>query len=137
MNTAAKIAVARDSAVLAPRAPKTVPDAPAPKPAPASAPLPRCSRTSAMIEMAENTWMIVKAMRNMFQLLYSGVRLINSQSCEPEAGSLVRPGRSQDREKFVGLERGAADEPAVDIGHREQLRRITGLDAAAIQNARF
>ena len=41
MKMAAKIAVARDSAVLAPRAPNTVPDAPAPKPAPASAPLPR------------------------------------------------------------------------------------------------
>ena len=34
-------AVARDSAVVAPRAPNTVPEAPAPKPAPASAPLPR------------------------------------------------------------------------------------------------
>ena len=41
MKIAAKIAVARDRAVLAPRAPKTVPEAPAPKPAPASAPLPR------------------------------------------------------------------------------------------------
>ena len=66
MNTAAKMAVARDSAVRAPRAPNTVPDAPAPKPAPASAPLPRCSSTSAMIAKAANTWMIVNAMRNMF-----------------------------------------------------------------------
>ena len=46
MNTAARIAVARDSAVVAPRAPNTVPEAPAPKPAPASAPLPRCISTS-------------------------------------------------------------------------------------------
>ena len=41
MKIATKIAVARESAVLAPRAPKTVPDEPEPKPAPASAPLPR------------------------------------------------------------------------------------------------
>ena len=49
MNIAASTAVARDSAVLAPRAPNTVPEAPAPKPAPASAPLPRWSSTSATI----------------------------------------------------------------------------------------
>jgi hypothetical protein len=55
MKIAAKIAVARDSAVLAPRAPKTVPDAPAPKPAPASAPLPRCSRTRPMIAAQQIT----------------------------------------------------------------------------------
>lgn len=41
MKIATKMAVARDNAVPAPRAPKTVPEAPEPKPAPASAPLPR------------------------------------------------------------------------------------------------
>lgn len=41
MKTAANTAVARDNAVRAPRAPNTVPEAPDPKPAPASAPLPR------------------------------------------------------------------------------------------------
>jgi hypothetical protein len=40
MKIATKMAVARDNAVDAPRAPKTVPEAPAPKPAPASAPFP-------------------------------------------------------------------------------------------------
>ena len=55
MKIAAKMAVARDSAVLAPRAPNTVPEAPAPKPAPASAPLPRCSSTRPMIATAEST----------------------------------------------------------------------------------
>ena len=58
--------------------------------------------------------MIVRAIRNM------------------PLGYSVRPGRSQDCEEFIGLERGAADEPAVDVGHREQIRRIAGLDAAAI-----
>ena len=53
MNTPAKIAVVRDSAVVAPRAPNTVPEAPAPKPAPASAPLPRWSSASAMIAGAQ------------------------------------------------------------------------------------
>ncbi len=55
MKTAAKIAVARDSAVLAPRAPNTVPEAPAPKPAPASAPLPRWISTRKMIATQEIT----------------------------------------------------------------------------------
>ena len=49
MKIAANTAVARDSAVRAPRAPNTVPEAPAPKPAPASAPLPRCSSTRPMM----------------------------------------------------------------------------------------
>jgi hypothetical protein len=55
MKIAAKIAVARDSAVLAPRAPKTLPEAPAPKPAPASAPLPRCISTSPIIAAQQIT----------------------------------------------------------------------------------
>jgi len=55
MKIAAKIAVARDSAVLAPRAPKTVPEAPAPNPAPASAPLPRCRSTRPMIAAQQTT----------------------------------------------------------------------------------
>jgi hypothetical protein len=39
----------------APRAPNTVPEAPAPKPDPACAPEPRCISTSAMIAMAIST----------------------------------------------------------------------------------
>src|SRR5947207_6858698 len=60
MKIAASTAVARDSAVVAPRAPNTVPEAPAPKPAPASAPLPRCSRTRPMMARAENSCTIVR-----------------------------------------------------------------------------
>ena len=41
MKIAANMAVAFDNAVEAPVAPNTVPEAPAPNPAPASAPLPR------------------------------------------------------------------------------------------------
>jgi hypothetical protein len=65
MKTAAKTAVARDKPVVAPRAPKTLPDAPAPNPAPASAPRPRCNSTSAMIAREENTWTMVSAVNNM------------------------------------------------------------------------
>src|SRR5687767_682688 len=120
MKIAANSAVARDSAVRAPRAPNTVPDAPAPKPAPASAPLPRWISTSAMIAIELKTCRTVRAVRN--------IRL----------GPRVLPatrGR-QDRQKFFSLERGAPDQSTIHIGHREQLGRIAGLDAAAIEDAR-
>jgi len=64
MKIAARMAVARDSAVLAPRAPNTVPEAPAPKPAPASAPLPRWSSTSATMAAAQKKWMIISKVCN-------------------------------------------------------------------------
>jgi len=64
MNTAAKMAVARDKAVPAPRAPNTVPEAPAPKPAPASAPFPRWISTSRMITIAQKNCTKVNARRN-------------------------------------------------------------------------
>ena len=54
-NSAANTAVNFENKVLVPRAPNTVPDAPEPNPAPASAPLPRCSSTSAIIISASNT----------------------------------------------------------------------------------
>jgi len=54
-NRAANTAVNFENKVLVPRAPNTVPDAPEPNPAPASAPLPRCSSTSAIIISASNT----------------------------------------------------------------------------------
>src|SRR5690606_31056395 len=48
-NVVASSAVVLDRKFAEPRAPKTVPDAPAPKPVPASAPLPRCRSTSPTI----------------------------------------------------------------------------------------
>jgi hypothetical protein len=54
-NSAANTAVNFENKVLVPRAPNTVPDAPEPNPAPASAPLPRCSSTSPIIISASNT----------------------------------------------------------------------------------
>src|SRR5580658_3074314 len=119
MKIAAKIAVARDSAVVAPRAPKTVPEAPAPKPAPASAPLPRWSSTRRMITNAE--------------ISCTRIRIkCNIRKTHPSSG----PGSRQDRQKFVRLERSATDQTAVDVGHRKQLGGVTGLDTAAVENAR-
>ena len=63
-NNVASTAVAREKNVAEPRAPNTVPDAPAPKPVPASAPLPRCNSTSPMIKSAMPTWAINTAVCN-------------------------------------------------------------------------
>src|SRR5512139_2101213 len=114
MNTVARIAVARDSAVVAPRAPNTVPEAPAPKPAPASAPLPRWMSTSTTMNAALRMWMTIRIDSN-----------IRSNLC----------GRRPDGEEFLGLQRRAAYESAVDVRHAEQLGGIAGLAAAAVQDA--
>src|SRR5256714_10962858 len=118
MKIAARMAVARDSAVVAPRAPNTVPEAPEPKPAPASAPLPRCSSTSNTMAIAENNCTKVKIRRHIGKTHSS------------------RSGSGQDCQELIRLQRGATDQTAVDIRHREQLGRIAGLDAAPIKNAR-
>src|SRR6059058_4510720 len=117
MKIAASTAVARDSAVVAPRAPNTVPEAPAPKPAPASAPLPRCSRTRPMMARAENSCTIVRIQRN----------IGNTRSS--------RSGSGQDAQKLIRLQRRATDQTAVDVRHGEELRRVTGLDAASVEDA--
>jgi hypothetical protein len=54
-NSPANMAVNFENNVLVPRAPNTVPDAPEPNPAPASAPLPRCSSTRPIIISARST----------------------------------------------------------------------------------
>src|SRR5580698_506385 len=118
MKIPAKIAVARESAVVAPRAPNTVPEAPAPKPAPASAPLPRCSSTSPMMAPADSSCTRVRILVNHIGKTHS---------------SSGRGG--QDCQELISLKRGATDQPAVDVRHREQLGRVTGLHTAAIKNA--
>ncbi|MNY83719.1 hypothetical protein D3C86_2266830 [compost metagenome] len=54
-NATASHLVDLDRKLDAPRAPNTVPEAPAPKPEPAAAPAPRCIRISAIIAMAMST----------------------------------------------------------------------------------
>src|SRR4051812_29322692 len=40
-----------------------------------------------------------------------------------------------DRGEIGGLEAGAADEGAVDVGHRQQFLGVVGLDRAAVEDA--
>ncbi len=54
-NSTAQIAVERDKKFAEPRAPKTVPEAPAPKLEPAWAPAPRCIRIRPIIKIAMMT----------------------------------------------------------------------------------
>ena len=51
-------------------------------------------------------------------------------------GCLVGPLEGgDDAHEVAGLERGAADEAAVDVGLREQFRRVLGVHAAAVKDA--
>ena len=54
-KTTASHLVAVDRKLADPRAPKTVADAPAPKPEPAAAPEPRCMRMSTIMAIATST----------------------------------------------------------------------------------
>src|ERR1039458_5929329 len=102
MKIAARMAVARDRAVLAPRAPNTVPEAPAPNPAPASAPLPRWSSTSATMAAAQKKWMIIRNVCNILGVPLSAAR------------------RGYDAQEFLCFQRGATDQAAVDVGLQKQ-----------------
>src|SRR5579859_3393120 len=115
-NIAANTAVNFENKVLVPRAPNTVPDAPEPKPAPASAPLPRCRSTSPMIISASNTCTPRMNPRN--------IRNLSMASGRSRANLL----------KLIGAQRSATDQTAIHVGHREQLRGIAGLYAAAVEN---
>ena len=44
-------------------------------------------------------------------------------------------GGLDDRQEIVGLQAGAADQRAIDVGDRENLRRVRGLDRAAVEDA--
>src|SRR5690606_38629209 len=113
----ARIAVVREKKFDEPRAPNTVPDAPEPNAAPASAPLPRCRSTSAIIARAIN----VCAISTTFCIVSMSTSVLR----------LCRFGNSQ---KFRRFERCAADQAAIYIGHREQPGRIITFHTAAIQN---
>src|SRR6266571_15008 len=99
-------------------APNRLPEEPLPKAAPTSAPLPCWSRTRPMMQSAMMTsTMSVKV--NQKSMLY------------PSELSL-RCGA--DRDEVLRRERRPADQPAVNIGHRKQLRCIAGLDAAPVHD---
>ena len=122
-NTVARIAVVRDRKLAEPAAPNRLPDEPLPNAAPMSAPLPCCSSTKPQTTTATSR---CTTSSNRFH----AVHLFTSKR------SLVRLSGTRDRQKFVRIQRRAADQPAVDIRHRKQRLRIRGLDTAAVQHAR-
>jgi hypothetical protein len=88
-NKPANTAVNLENNVLVPRAPNTVPDAPEPNPAPASAPLPRCSSTSPIIISASSTCTPKIKPRNI-KNLFSGERPQPRKSVETHQRSTTR-----------------------------------------------
>ena len=114
-NSPANTAVNFENKVLVPRAPNTVPDAPEPNPAPASAPLPRCSSTSADNHQCK-------------QYMHT-----QNQTTQHKKISLVASGRSRaNLSKLIGAQGSAAYQSTIDVGHCEKLGRVAGLDAAAV-----
>src|SRR5581483_6975724 len=119
-NTAARTAVDRLRKFADPLAPNRLPADPLPNAAPKSAPFPCCRSTSPITHTAARTCKI-NTIISMFEL---------SIPC-----STIR--RPADRVEFLSVERGAADQTAVDIRHREQPGRVAALHAAAVQNRRL
>src|SRR5665213_1649910 len=118
-NSPANTAVNFENKVLVPRAPNTVPDAPAPNPAPASAPLPFCRSTSPMIISASNICTAKIKPRSIRNLS-------------------VANGRSRaNLPKLISAQRSATYQPTIHIGHAKQLRRIAGLDAATVEDTQM
>src|ERR1700730_8483190 len=115
----ASTAVIFEKKVAEARAPNTVPDAPAPNPAPESAPLPRWMSTSTVMPIASEACTNSRSV--------CSICLLD----RPRATS----GRGgADPQKFVDLQGRSADESTVDIGHGEQLRGIGRLDTAAVHH---
>src|SRR5205807_6112392 len=112
------MAVVRDRKFAEPLAPNRLPEAPLPKAAPTSAPLPCWSSTRPMMQSATTT-STMRISVNQKSILHS-----------PE----LSPRRSADRDKVLCRERSPTDQAAVDVGHREQLGGVAGLDAAAVEN---
>src|SRR5690554_2051738 len=118
-KTAARTAVVRDRKFAEPVAPNRLPEAPLPKAAPMSAPLPCCNRTSVMTPIALRTWIVIR------RLVSQCMNRCASDDCRATA----------DVHEILGHQRRPADEPAVDVRHREQAGGVGRLDAAAIQDA--
>src|SRR5215467_7518960 len=113
-NTAASTAVLRLRKLAEPEAPNRLPEAPLPNAAPISAPLPCWSSTKPITPAAATTCTTrIKP------------SIIVSSMCS----------RTADRDELGRDQRCAADQAAVDIRHAEQLWRVGGLDAPAIQDS--
>src|SRR5438552_10756694 len=112
------MAVVRERKLAEPLAPNRLPEAPLPKAAPTSAPLPCWSRTRPMMQSATMT-STMRISVNQKSILHS-----------PE----LSPRPSADGDDILRHERSPADQSAVDVGHRQQFGGVVGLDAAAVQD---
>src|SRR4051812_9476317 len=127
-NTAARTAVVRDRKFALPLAPNRLPEAPLPKAAPMSAPLPCCSRMRPIMPMAVSIWtastMVVMACIKVNSYLFCSVR----------CGASGAAGGGDDLQEIGDLERSTAHESAVDVGLRQQGGGVGGVHAAAVQD---
>ena len=73
---------------------------------------------------------------------YKGNDAHRQQDIDPEQDAIKRgqgfllASGFTDTQKVLGIQRGAPNQAAIDIGHAEQLTGIASFDAAAIQYAR-
>src|SRR5882672_238263 len=123
-KTTASIAVVRERKFAEPLAPNRLPEAPLPKAAPTSAPLPCWSRTRPMMHSATTTSMtrIRVNQKSMFFL------------SDHVSRDILAARRRTDRDEVLGRQRRPADQSSVDVGHREQLLRVPRLHAAAVED---
>src|SRR5258708_29292781 len=112
------MAVVRERKLAEPLAPNRLPEAPLPKAAPTSAPLPCWSRTRPMMQSATMT-STTRISVNQKSILHS-----------PE----LSPRRGADRDEVLRHQRSPADQPAVHLRHRQQPGGVVWLDAAAVQD---
>src|SRR5258705_4179678 len=117
-KTTARAAVVRERKLAEPLAPNRLPEAPLPKAAPTSAPLPCWSRTRPMMKRATTT-STMSITVNQKSMLHS-----------PE----LSPRRGADRDEILGHERSPADQAAVDVRLRKQLPGVSGFDAAPVED---
>src|SRR5690606_33245521 len=113
-----------------PTLPNMVCDAPLPKEAPISAPLPRWRSTSPVTPMAASTWTTI----NMDSTCINCSRTNSLRSVDPRGPTLYLVRGGTDSDKFLRHQRGASHEAAIDVRLGEKLGRVPRLDAAAIKD---
>src|SRR6266404_4536671 len=112
------MAVVRDRKLAEPLAPNRLPEAPLPKAAPTSAPLPCWSRTRPMMKSATTT--------STMSITVNQKSMLHSRELSPRRGA--------DRDEILGHERSPAEQAAVDVRLRKQVRGVSDVDAAPVEN---
>src|SRR5690606_39247222 len=125
--------VRRDRKLAAPAAPNRLPAEPPPKAEPMSDPLPCCNSTSTMMVSADSTCKTSRPVRtkdiscSRFQCqTASGIRIAGRTGCYSvfshlRSGCVCGPGNARE---IRGIQRGAAHQAAVDVGHGKEALRI-------------